>query len=805
VLGDVRFALRTFAKRPSFAVAAIGTLALGIAVNTLVFSLLNSLALRPLPVPSAAHAVRIYPVDASGRRENLFSVPDYDDYRRDASAFETLAAYIPADMTAGRSSLDHSIAEPRAVLGYVVSPNYFNLAGITTVAGRVLQDADERAGSRVAVLGHAFWQARFGGDARAVGASLMLNGEPFTIVGVASPDFHGTEPLVADVWVPLPTLPIAVPGASTLNRDTGEVLLLGWLRPGVTVASAQTALGLVTRGLASTYPGRLRPATVDVARATFFTLDAGLKPIIAMVLAVVGLVLVVACANVANLALARAVSRQREIAVRLAIGASRARIIRQLAAESLLIGFAAGAAGLLIAVWTLRLLYGFGVSLVPFAWTIMLDLTPDARVFAYTTALAIAGAVMLGILPALQSSSPDIVAALRDEVGGGRLRGSSVRHGLVVVEIAASFVLLIGAGLLLRGLHRARALDLGFSAAGVVYAEQDLRAAGYLPARARAFNDALVERAGRVPGVTSVALASHVPLHGGVRRASVTILDRAGAAPETTIVAFVSPEYFATLRIPITTGRTFALRDSSAAIVSEGLARRFWPDGGALGRSVRIEGMPGSRTIVGVVRDAANGAIWREKEMALYLPARDATDPLDLHLIALTTGEPGALARQLDADAAAIDPNVRFSVVPLSALLGTWMLPSRVAAAGASVLAGIALVLACIGVYGVVSFTISHRMREFGIRMALGADARGIITLILRDGGRLVAAGLLIGSACAVPAAPLLGRLLFDVSAFDPLTMAAVPVALTLAALGACYLPARRVSRLEPTVVLRVD
>jgi len=756
MLSDIRFALRSFAKQPSFAFAAVATLALGIAVNTLVFSLINSLALRPMPVPFASRVLRLYPITESGRRDNLFSVPDYEDYRRDARVFETLAAYIPADLTAGRSSLDRSVAEPRAILGYVVSANYFDRTGVRPRAGRLLLDADDRAHARVAVIAYGLWRTRFGSDPRAVGASLVLNGQPFTIVGIAGPDFHGTEPLVPDVWVPLTALPIADPGASTSDRDTGHVLLAGRLRADANRAGAAEALAVVMRRLAVAYPGRSRPARVEIAPATFFTIDPGLRSVIGIVMAIVGLVLLVACANVANLALARAASRQREIAVRLAIGAGRARIVRQLTIESLLIGLTAGAIGLLLAEWGLRALYRAGVQLAPFAWTIALDLSPDVRVFAYTAGLAIAGGLLLGLLPALQSSSANIVAALRDEVGDARMRGATLRQAIVIVEIAASLVLLMGAGLLLRGLQRAHALELGFSTADVVYADQDLRAAGLPAVRAEDFNDALAARARQIPGVVSVAFTTHVPLHGGVHRAHVTTT-AAGTAPEMTIVSAVSPEYFATLQIPLVAGRTFTPRERGAAMIGEGLARRFWPGESALGHAIRVEGLSTTWTIAGVVRDAANAAIWREKEMAVYLPAAAAADPRDLHLIVRTSGDAGALARTLALDAAGLDPDLRFAAMTLDSLLRMWMLPSRVAAVAATTLAILALALACIGVYGVVSFTVAQRMREIGIRMALGADAHGIMALVLRDSGRLLAIGLMIGGACALPAAPLLG------------------------------------------------
>jgi predicted permease len=807
---DVRYALRTLAKQPSFACAAVATLALGIAVNTLVFSLVNSLVLRPMPVRDASRVVRVYPADEHGRTSNLFSYADYQDYRAASRSFETLAAYIPADLTAGRSSLDMTPAIPRAVLGYVVSASYFDLTGLRASHGRMLQPADETSGDRVVVISDRLWQSRFNADHRAVGATLSLNGTPFTIVGVAESRFAGTEPLVADAWIPAAALPIAVPDAAPLDRRAASAfLVLGRMAPGVTRARAADELTVVAHRLAASYPGVGRPAGVTVARGAFFYVDPGLKPVIAGVMAVIALVLLIACANVANLMLARTAARRREIAVRLAIGAGRARLVRQLFIESLMLSLAAGAAGLLLAQWTLRVLYEIGLGLAPFPWTMALDLAPDGRVFGYTLALATAGGALLALLPALQASSPHIVRALHGQglARDGRMRDSSIRHALVVVQIAASVVLLVGAGLLLRGLWSAEALDLGFTAQGAVHAEYDLRAAGYDLPRAAAFNAAIGDAAGRMPGVTAVALTSHVPLHGGVRRAKVRF-DSGGGHEAAVSVATVSPDYFTVLRIAFVAGRNFSADDlrgsSSAVVISDGLARRFWPDGTALNKTLTAAGWRGPRTVVGVVRDASSAAIWRDKEMAVYLPAQPA-DAADLQLIFRTTGDDAGAARELAARAAQLDPDLRVQVSPVTELLRLWMLPSRVAAAGAGSLATLAVLLASIGLYGVLTFSVGQRSRELGIRMALGADPRAVVALILRDAWRLVWRGLAIGGVCALLAAPLLGRMLFGVRAIDPVTIAAVACLLATVAFGASYAPARRAARLDPVMVLRVE
>jgi len=805
---DIRFALRALARHPSFTVAAIATLAIGIAVNTIVFSLIDSLLLRPMPVPDASRVVRAYPVDRDGRRGNLFSVPDYEDFRRGDTAFETLAAYIPAELTAGRSSLDAGDVAPRSMLGYVVSPNYFDLTRLGAAFGRVLRAEDDRPGARVAVVSHPFWRSRLGGDTAAVGSTLTINGTPFTIVGVATPRFAGTEPLLADCWIPLAELPIT--GArGAFDRDTAGVLLAGRLKRQMSRTVAERSLTLQAQRLAVAFPGRSRPASVRIAAGTFFTIDPGLKPIIAGVMGVVGLVLLIACANATNLALARATSRRREIALRLALGAGRGRIVRHLLAEALLIGVAAGAAALLVSQWMLRLLYSFGVSLAALPWAIVLNLEPDVRIYAWTSAVALITGAALGLLPAIQVSSPRLVGALQGQAMlGGRLRGTTLRHALVVAQVAASLMLLFGAGLLLRGLRSAEALDLGFRTAGVIYGDCDLRAAGYSAPRAEALNAGLLETARSLPGVEAAALTSHVPLHGGVRWAAVRLV---GTRPDSSephaIITSVTPEYFSVLQVPFVAGRNFHADDrgTPSLVISEALARRFWPGESALGKAVSLAGSATPRTVIGVVHDAANGAIWREKELALYLPVDSTTDPRDLRLILRASGDSTAAARAIAVRAAPLANDLRFAAMPLEELVRVWTLPSKAAAAVVGVLATLALVLACVGLYGVLTFAVGERARELGIRMALGADRAAVVTLILRDAWKLVLLGLAIGMLCALPAAPLLDRLLFGVSPFDPLALAASAAFLTSIALAAAYLPARRASRLEPLVVLRVE
>ena len=809
MLADVRYALRTFARRPSFALSAVVILALGISVNTIVFSLFNSLALRPMPVPDAARVVRLFPVNDGGQVGNKFAYPDVVDMRTQApDVFETLAAYMPADVTAGRSSLDRDVAKPRAALAYVASSTYFDITGVRAIRGRVLDASDDGAAAKSIVISHGFWQQRFGGDDQVIGATLTINVEPFTIVGVAAPRFAGTEPLAADLWLPVSAIAIAIPGRATfMEREWRSFLAVGRLREGVTRAQAQAAADVVLRR--ASYPGEMRPKGTRVVSGTFFRVDPDLAPVIAITFGVVGLVLLIACGNVANLMLARAVSRQREIAVRLAIGASRVRIVRQLIVEAAILSLAAGAAALLLSTWILRLLYTTAVGMMPFPWSVVLTLAPDVRVFAYTLAVAIAAGITFGLAPALQAVSRNILPSLHGRAFGRRsLSGTRLRHALVVLQVAASLVLLIGAGLLLRGLSRAEALDPGFTTEGVIYADFSLEAGRYSAARAASFNAGLDARIAAIPGVTAVAFTSHVPLHGGVRRITVRLLDAPGDPAADADITIASPSYFDVLGVPFVAGRNFAAGDvrTPAIVISDGLARRFWPGESALGKVLASASWDAPRTVVGVVRDAANTAIWRDKEMSIYLPFDATRDPREVTAaIVRTKGDPSTVRAALETAAASLDADLRVAVTPLDELLRLWLLPSKVAAAAAGALAALALALASFGLYAVLSFAVTERLREIGIRLALGATSRDVALLVLADASRLLGAGFTLGVIAAIAIAPLLGRLLFGVRAFDPLTLAGVTILLTVVGLAASYFPVRRATELPPLTVLRVE
>jgi predicted permease len=808
MLNDFRYATRGLRRAPIFTAAAVATLALGVAVNTIVFTIINSLAFRPMPVRDAGRIVRIYPVDEAGRRQNLFSYPDYVDLSTALHAFEGMAGYMPVAVTAADRD------EPREALAYMVSSSYFPLLGMQPSRGRAFtrQEEDDPGAGRVAIISHALWTRQFGGRENVLGTAVTLNGQDFTIVGVGPARFMGTEPLAPDFWVPLSAQPIAEPGDDKRrDRNAHALLVIGRLRAGVSADSAEQSLSIVAEKVGVIQPGPRRPARVMLAPGTFFTAESDVRPLIRLVLGIVALVLVIASANIANLVLTRAAARRKETTVRIALGASRMRLARQLLAESLLISVAGGIAGLLISSWVLRLLYPIGVSLLPYQWaTVVLDLTPDVRVFAYTLALALTAGAMFGLAPLLQTSLPSIAAGLRDQsaIFGRSVRSSKIRNALVVMQIAGCLMLLAAAALATRTLQRTQALDLGFSADGVVRVTVDVERHHYTRAAAGELYRRLIARASGMPGVRDVALTSHVPLTDAVRRttAGVEGLD-AHAATDCTYTA-VSPGYFRTLSIPIIAGRDFTAPEAAAnapvAIISDALARRFWPGVSAVGKRVTTPLSAGPLTIVGVARDANDVVIWREKEIALYVPAATTTAG-NMSLLVRTEGDVDAVRRTLRSETAQYDRSLRFEALPLESVLRLWILPSRVAAIAAAVLGAIALAMASIGIYGVIAYTVSQRTTELGVRVALGADPADVKRLVLADGARVVAAGIAVGLVGAVLMTRAIASVLPYARGLDPTAFAAAIAVIAGVGMVACYLPARAAARVDPLLALRAE
>ena len=817
MLTDVRYAIRALRGAPAFTLVAVSTLALGIAVNTIAFTLLNSLALRPMPVRDADRIVRICPLDAEGRRRNLFSYPDYQSYRDQLTSFDALVAYIPEEVTLG---LGGAAVEPQPGLAYAVSANHFPTLGIGPSLGRGFTAEEEQSPSagRVALISYAMWERRYSGATDVLGKPVVVNGRPFTIVGVGPRRFVGTEPLAPDVWLPLSAQPI-LRGRDALNdRNQAWLLVLGRLGAGGSRGSAEQEVSVVAARLSASFPAPDRTTSATIAPGAFFPLERGLAPVITLVMATIGLVLIIACANIANLSLARAAAMRRQVAVRLALGAGRWRIVRYQITESVIVALLGGSGALLLSAWTLRLLYPVGMSLLPESWaSVVLDLTPDVRVFLYTLLLSLAAAVAFGLVPALQTSSPQISSALREDgtVLGTRVTRSAIRDGLVVLQIAVCLMLLAAAALTARSVQRTRALDLGFRTSGVIYTRADLRRYGYTPAAVADFYRRLGDRVRALPDVTAVAWTTHVPLTGGVRRAPV----RPEGHDSDTVTNYteVTSGYFEALGVPMLEGRAFSAEESMGgapvAIISDALARRFWPKadgssegrGSVLGRRITTPRAPYPLTIVGVAKDAANTSLWREKEVSIYVPADTTKGSVPLELLVRTRGDINVVAAQLREAARASDPNMFVEVRPLSDIHRFWEVPARAAAIAAAVLGALALIMSAIGIYGVITNSVSQRTREIGIRIALGAGSRDVVRLVMIGGAKLVTLGIAFGLAGALATTRFLKALLDIIDPLDPLAFAAATTFLAAVAFTACYLPVRRAARVDPMVALRTE
>jgi predicted permease len=812
MLTDIRHAWRALRATPSFTGVAVATLALGIAVNTIAFTLLNSLALRPMPVRDASRIVRIYPVTADGRRQNLFSYPDYESYRDALQSFDGVVAYIPSEMTLGG-------AEPQAGLAYAISANHFPVLGIEPALGRSFTLDEERdvASGRLAIISYAMWQRRYAQASDVIGKTVVVNGRSFTIIGVGPRRFMGTEPLSPDLWVPLSSYSVLEGSDALSDRQNTWLLVLGRLKLGVSHASAEHEVSAMTAGLAAAYPAAVRPVRAALARGTFFPLDRELKPVVTLVMATISLVLIIACANIAGLSLARAAARRRQVAVRLALGAGRWRIVRYHLTESLLVAVLGGAGALLLSSWVLRLLYPVGMSLLPESWTgVVLDLTPDVRVFLYTLMLSMTAAVIFGLIPALQSSSPQISAALREDgtVLGMRVSRSTARDVLIVVQIAVCLMLLAAAALTARSLQRTRTLDLGFRTDDVVYTHANLRRLGYSPVAAAEFYQRMTERAQAMAGVITVAWTTHVPLTGGVVRAAVR--PEGQSADTVTKFTAVSRSYFDALGIPLVEGRTFTPEESATgapvAVISDALARRFWPNAdrvagqprsNALGKQITTPRAPFPLTVIGVARDAADASIWREKELSIYVPVESVPAGAEVQLLVRTRGDRDRLAADLRQIARGFDRNLQLDARPLEDVHRFWALPARVAAIAAGILGGLALMLSSIGIFGMISYAVAQRTREIGIRVALGARPQDVLGLMIASGAKLIAIGIAAGLLGSVTTTRFLKVLLAVVDPLDPLAFAAATGFLAAVALAASYVPARRALRVDPVAAMR--
>lgn len=804
---DIRFGLRQLLKHPGFTALAIISLALGIGANTAIFSLVNTVLLRPLPVEEPAELVELFGTLHKGATITLQSYPNYKDYRDRNQVLAGVAAYRISVM----SLSDRGNNE--RVWGYLVSGNYFDLLGVKLALGRGFLAEEDGAPDAhpVAVLSYGCWQRRFAADPSVIGRTVSLNGRVFTVVGVAPRTFTGTEVAYApELWVPIAMAKTIEPGSTWLDgRSSDNLFVIGRLKRGITVAQAQSALAADTLQLGREYPKENEGRGIRLLAPGLFIPDIrnAVITFAGVLTAVVALVLLLACVNLANLQLVRATARRKEIAIRLAVGASRARLIRQLLTEGVLLSVAGGAVGLLLAVWINRIVSSLKL---PMDIALVFDLRTDWRVLAFSLVASVFTGVLFSLLPALQSSKPALVPTLKDDASIGGFRRSRLRNSLVVVQVALSLILLVCAGLIVRSLQAAQKMRPGFNPENAVALSLDVGLQGYDEAKGRAFQQQVLERAKTLPGVQSVALTDVVPLSLNYNSTTVYAEGQPPASVSNLPLAvptWVTPGYFETMGIPLR-GRDFTPqekeKDSRVAIVNETFARRMFPGQEAIGRRFNSTGPEQPLfEIIGVVPDGKYNTLGEEQKMAVFRSLlRDYNSTVTI--VARTSGDPRAVLGELRRTVQNLDPTLPiYDAKTLTEHMKIPLFPARMAASVLGSFGLLALILAAIGIYGVMSYVVAGRTREIGVRMALGAQLYQISRLILRQGMSLALIGLTLGVATALGAARLLTSLLYGVSPSDLLTFGGVSLLLAAVALLACYLPARRAARVNPMVALR--
>lgn len=809
---DVVYSVRRLGKHPGFALIAIFSLALGIGANSAIFSVTNALLLRPLPYENAERLVILWNRSPGLNIEkDWFSLGQYLDIKIENHVFEQTAAAIGATFNLTGQG------QPEHLEGARVSSSLFSLLNVQALYGRILLPADETPGQAQAVLlSHAFWQRRFGSDPNVVGKTLTLNDQNVIIIGVLPAGFSLHKEVLptvngvqrADVF-----LPLAISDASRTNRGGEDYNILARLKPGVTIAQAQADMDLIAEQMKRQYPQNY-PANGGLTLSVVSLLEqvvGDIRRSLYVLLGAVGFVLLIACANVANLLLARGATRQREMAIRVAVGASRGRVVRQLLTESMVLSLAGGVIGVGIAWAAVRLLRVFGSANLPR----LPEIGVDVRVLGFTFLVSLLTGVVFGLVPALRASRVDLNESLKE---GGRSMGAGgqqrIRSLLVVAEVALSLVLLIGAGLLIRSYQRILSANPGFDPQGVVSLRLSLPATRYAtPEAVYNFYQQLHERIRRLPGVESVGSNLVLPLSNYTAAwGPINVEGYVPQAASELIIAnerFISPDYLRTMRIPLVKGRAFDEHDIKGAtdvtLVNEHFVRRFWPHEDPIGKRIQRNGKGPWRVVVGVVRDEKEVSLEEEPLLTLFHPIEQFSIR-SRYLVARTAADPARTALEVVKEVQALDPQLPvYDAATMEERLHEALARRRFAMSLLGVFAGLALTLAVIGIYGVMSYWVSQRTNEIGVRVALGAAPRNILQLVLRQASALVGAGLALGLVGAFALTRLLAGLLFGVSATDRVTFILLALLLGVIALLASYLPARRAARIDPLLALRHD
>ena len=807
---DLRHAVRVLVKAPAFTLIAVATLALGIGANTAIFTWLKAFALDPLP--GVTHAGRLVVLTGQNRDGTGCcggtSYPNYLDYR---DRTHTLDGLLGWEMASINLTVD---GRPQRLDATIVTGNYFDVLGVKPALGRTFVPADYRTPGThpVAVISYGLWQRVFGGDPGIVNRQVTINGHPFTVIGVAPNGFTGAVIGVAfDLFVPVTMQAEVAPGPDLLHaRGVSWLDLVGRLAPGVTVAQARAEMNAISAGIAHDYPGTYDNRTLGVYEPTDAPLGlaSAAFPVVVILMIIVGLVLAIASANVANLLLARARGRRREMAIRQAMGATRLRLVAQLLVESALLSAVAALIGLVIAVWISR---AIGSIPLPFSGQVAFNTRIDPLVLAFTAAIALGASLAFGLVPAFQTSRVDLVPALKADRNGPPHGRGWLRGVLVGGQVALSVVVLICASLFLRSLWNARTVDPGFDTRSALLASIDLFPSGYTEATGDQAYRQLLERIGAIPGVEGVTLARRPPLTArGPRGAGIDQVEGYQPGPDErlgTLYDTVGPAYFRTMGIPLLRGRDFTDRDDASTrdvvVVNATMARTFWPDQNPLGRHIRI----GDRSleVIGVARDVKYRSLSEPPRLYMYLPVFQHYEP-DETLVVRTAGAPTALVGPLRQAVHAVDPALPlFRVVTMAQHLQAALTTRRIAAAGAAAFGLLALLLAMVGLYGVVACSVSQRTHEIGLRMALGARPADVVRMVVVRAMRPAVAGAIVGLVAAFGASRFVRAMLYGVAPTDPVTFAGVTVVLLVVALAAAWLPARRAMKVDPVDALRYE
>ena len=805
---DLRYGLRSLVRAPGFTTVATLTLALGIGATTAIFSVVNAVLLRPLPYPEAERVVMVWMDNQrQGMSEDIHSWPNYIDYRDQNGVFAQLAAYVPRGYNLTAGCLEGA-CEPQRVFAAASTANLFPVLGVTPLLGRAFTAAEEAEGQdAVVVISHGLWMRQFGGEPSVLGRRLRLNGRERTVLGVMPRGFAFPN-ADTDLWVPL----VVPPDVAQLRNSYGYYAV-GRLKPGIPLERARVELTAIARRLEQQYPGN-RDLGVNLVALPDQVVGKTLRTALWVMLGAVAAVLLIGCANVANLLLSRAAVREREVGVRLALGASRGRLVRQLLTESVLLAALGGLLGVFLAWGGLKVLIGLAPADIP-----RLDqVRVDAVVLAVVALVVITTGIAFGLVPALQASRPNLAETLREAARGGTASrsGHRLRRLLASAQVALVVVLLTGAGLLIRSFLHLQEVQLGFRPDHLLTMRLALPGAKYQsPQQRLAFYDALLERVRAIPGIQGAGAISDIFLTKTPSSTNFAIEGRAPTREQENVevpVDAVTPDYFRVMGIPLKAGRTFTPRDGPDAppvvVINENMARHFWPGEDPLGKRFKYGGAQGEApwmTIVGVVGDMRRTGYDAPVRYETFLPYAQQAVPF-MTLVVRTARDPLALAPQVRAAVRAIDPDQPvYEIKSMDQLLSAMVAQRRFSMALLGTFAGLALVLGLVGVYGVTSYLVAQRTREVGLRLALGAQPAQLIRMVVRQGMGAAALGIGVGLVGALLLTRLMAGLLYAVSPTDAATLAAVTALLALATLVANYVPARRAARVDPLVALRSD